>query len=184
MVQRLCEQQPTASTFGILIKDNWEKLRDSLAVETKVPGRRTIGILADANDSLENRWRSIAGKLRQERIETPPSPCPDGTIIDGDPRVGIWLMPDNMTPGELEDFVVQMIPEGDTVWPRSRRYIDDIPSAERKFSEGKTRRAQLHSWMATREEPRQMGLAILAGDLVVHGPLCRRFLGWLKRLFA
>ena len=93
-------------------------------------------------------------------------------------------MPDNTSQGELEDFVVQMIPNCDPVLPLSQRYITGIPTAARKFSEKKELRAQLYAWLAAREDPRQMGTAIRAGDLEVDGALCQEFVAWLTRLFS
>ena len=48
----------------------------------------------------------------------------------------------------------------------------------------KTRRAEVHAWLATREKPRQMGQAITARDLDVDSKLCQRFVAWLRRLFG
>lgn len=53
-------------------------------------------------------------------------------------------MPDNRSPGELEDFVQTMIPGDDPVWPRSKQYIDDIPDTLRKFKPKKKSRAELY----------------------------------------
>lgn len=92
-------------------------------------------------------------------------------------------MPDNETPGELEEFVSRMIPEDDPVWPRSQAYINGIPVSDRRFSSGKTLRAQIHSWLAAREEPRKMGAAIGARDLNVDTPDAGRLVDWLRRLF-
>lgn len=89
-----------------------------------------------------------------------------------------------MSTGELEDFVMQMIPEGDPVWPLATRYIGEIPKADRKFQENKTRRAELYAWLAARENPKQMGSAIGSYDLNVDGIRCKNFLDWLKILFA
>ena len=100
------------------------------------------------------------------------------------PRVGVWLMPDNESPGELEDFVAQMIPDGDPVWPLSQDYIDGIPVSDRKFTAGKTLRAKIHAWLAAREDPRQMGAAIGTYDLDIGGDLCTRFTAWLDMLFG
>ena len=116
-------------------------------------------------------------------IQVPTHPNPDGTIIKGTPRVGIWLMPDNESSGELEDFVKQMIPTGDPVWPLSQRYIDGIPQANRKFADRKKLRAQLYAWLATREDPKKMGSAIGAHDLNMDGILCKKFVVWLMALF-
>ena len=45
-------------------------------------------------------------------------------------------------------------------------------------------RAELHAWLATRENPGLMGAAIGRGDLKTDGPLCAAFLKWLEVLFA
>lgn len=172
--------------FDIEDKGGLDALNQSIGAEIDVPGRQVVGILIDANNNVQARWASITRRLSDEAINAPVKPSPDGTVIDtkGKPRVGIWLMPDNESPGELEDFVAQMLPDDDSVWPLSQRYINDIPEAQRKFPEGKTLRAQLHAWLAAREDPRQMGLAIKARDLEIDGALCQKFIAWLEELFG
>ena len=128
----------------------------------------------------------MAHRLRGEDIEVPRTPERTGTVIDETirtPRIGIWLMPDNQSTGELKDFVAQLIPDDDPVWPRSQRYIECIPECDRKFSKKKTQRARIHAWLATREDPRRMGAAIGAGDLLLDGTLCTEFAEWLRELF-
>ena len=93
-------------------------------------------------------------------------------------------MPNNESSGELEDFVVRMLPDGDQVWLLSRRYIEEIPKAERKFLEKKELRAQLCAWLAAREDPRRMGLAIRAHDLEVDDEFSQKFIAWLAKLFG
>ena len=88
---------------------------------------QTVGIVVDANDNLPSRWQAVAHRLGTAGIETPPTgPASHGTIIEsrpreGRPRVGIWLMPDNGSPGELEDFIADMIPSGDPDLANVRR---------------------------------------------------------------
>lgn len=156
----------------------------SIGTEAMTPGREALGIVVDANDNVCKRWEAVAGRLRGAGIDLPTRLDPAGAVIDGTPRVGIWLMPDNVSTGELEDFVAKMVPSDDTVWPMSKGYIEGIPRQERKFREGKILRAQIHAWLAAREDPRQMGLAIKTEDLDIDGALCKRFAGWLERLFG
>ena len=182
-VVRLYPSQPT-SAFSISDKGGIDQLLGAISLEIKTPSRKAIGILVDANNDLNTRWNDVTNRLRKANIQAPPSPQPTGTIIDGQPRVGIWLMPDNASTGELEDFVMQMIPKGDPVWPLAKRYIEEIPQAYRRFPAVKTRRAELYAWLAARENPRQMGSAIVSHDLKVDGHLCKNFLDWLKALFA
>ena len=162
--------------------------RIAIRDEARVLGRQALGILVDANDSPATRWQSISDRLASLDIQTPGGTSSRRlTIIDatvGMPRIGIWLMPDNQSRGELEDFVAEMIPDNDPVWPLSQDYIGRIPDEHREFAENKATTAEVYAWLATREDPRQMGAAIGARDLDIDGDLCTRFTDWLDRLFS
>ena len=167
-------------------KGGIEVLLRDIGLEILAPGRKAVGILVDANDDLDARWDAVANRLREENIEAPRTPEPTGTLIEGSsriPRVGIWLMPNNTSSGELENFVSEMIPDDDPVWPRSQCYIDGIPEDDREFKKKKIMRAKVHAWLATREDPRLMGAAIGARDLHVNRPLSTTFANWLRQLF-
>lgn len=186
VVLHLCKLDEEMPEFCILDKGGIEKLLEAIGSEVRVHGRKAVGILVDANDDLNARWGAVADRLREEDIAVPNTPEPTGTLINGSnrtPRVGIWLMPDNKSPGELENFVSEMIPAADPIWPRSQCYIDDIPEADRKFKKKKILRAKIYAWLATRENPRQMGAAIGAGGLHTDGTLCKSFADWLRQLF-
>ena len=101
--------------FDILDKKGFPNLEAAIGPEIKAPGRIVVGILADGNDYPDRRWQAIADRLRHAKFEPPPALEPDGTVIEGTPRVGIWLMPDNRLAGELEDFIEQLIPADDRV---------------------------------------------------------------------
>ena len=100
------------------------------------------------------------------------------------PRVGVWLMPDNVSSGELENFIHKLIPEEDAIWPRAKQYIDDIPAEDRKFRDRKEFRAKIHAWLATCESPRQMGAAIGTRDLNSEAQIAKDFYEWLRQLFT
>ncbi len=142
-----------------------------------------MGILLDADDDVQSRWNAVTHALSRVDVTAPRVPDPSGTIIDNRPQIGIWLMPDNVSAGQVEEFFADMIPNDDPVWPRSETYIDEIPVPDRKFASGKVLRAKVHSWLATRAEPRMMGAAIGAGDLNVSAPDAVRLVAWLNRLF-
>ena len=171
--------------FDVVDKGGYDRLRDAIGPELKAPGRRAVGIVVDANDDPGSRWTAVTDLLRGalEEVEIK-NPTPGGMIVQSEPRVGVWLWPDNTSGGEIEEFVARMIPSGDQVWPLSERYIESIPVSQRRFTEKKTGRAKLHAWLATREDPRVMGTAIRAGDLEVNGLLATRFAGWLQELFG
>ena len=186
VVIHLRDKYESVPSFDILDKEGIDRLIPSIYSEVNAPDRTALGILADANDNLSNRWDSIAYQLSRAGIHAPPGPERDGTIIEGRIRVGIWLMPDNQSRGELEDFVVRLIPgspDPDPIWPKARTYIGSIPEEHRKFKSSKELRAQLYAWLATRKEPRQMGLAIRTGDLDANQETAKAFVEWLRGTF-
>ena len=71
------------------------------------------------------------------------------------PRIGVWLMSYNDLEqgGELEDFVVEMVPKGDPILPMAQKYIDSISIDDQPFSPGKRSKAVIHAWLATRSQP-------------------------------
>jgi len=190
VVIHLSERSGLAQNFRIVEKEGKDSLLDAIEVEVDIPGRTILGIMLDANDDLNARWQAVTDRLNRLRQEDhfdlpdlPTQPEPGGTIIDGRLRIGIWLMPDNRSTGELEDFVGSMIPSGDPVWPRAEAFIDGIPPDNRKFAPGKIQRAKVHAWLAARESPRPMGLSIRAGDLDTNASNSTTFVNWLRELF-
>ena len=174
--------------FHIRESEGIDNLLADIDPQVRVEGRRALGILVDANDDLNTRWQAVSDRLAPLGISLPPDPDPAGAIIPAQndmPRVGVWLWPNNRNPGELEDFIISLIPQDDPVWPLSEEYIDNI-FAQRlnKFTPGKKSRAQVHAWLATREDPRRMGQAIEYGDLNATAPTLAAFATWLTRLFT
>ena len=194
MVLQLYLRTHDDTDFIIADKGGVHPLLDSIPGEVKVDGRRALGIVLDADESVSDRWADVASQLEEAGIAgVPDGPEPEGVCIDGSPpiegsaplpRIGIWVMPDNESPGALEDFVSGMVPDDDPVWPLSESYIDGIPEHLRKFTAGKARRAKVYAWAATRAQPGRMGAAIKARDLETDGELATRFPGWLRRLFG
>ena len=186
VLRHLCDRHSSSPNFCIENKGNDIRLLESIVPESRVEDRKALGIMIDANDTLSSRWDALSDRLRRVGIQTPAAPESHGTVIStpDKPKIGIWLMPDNCSPGELEDFIAQMIPTNDPVWPLSTRYVDGIPIRDRKFKEGKVLRARIHAWLAVRAEPRPMGRAITTQDLDIDGDLCQRFTAWITRLFG
>jgi len=148
--------------------------------------REYAGIVVDANGDVDARWASIRNILLSEGYpEAPDSPAPDGTILSapGRARVGAWLMPDNASPGMLEDFAARLIPADDYLWARAAEVVDGIPDEHRRFAAGHRSKAVVHTWLAWQETPGSpMGQAIGQGSLPATAPDALRFVAWLRRL--
>ena len=181
--------------FSILDKKGAPSLISGITEEIDVPDREVLGILVDADNDLNEQWKKIAHELKtatKHPQAIPKHPDPMGTIINNykigkskrELRIGVWLMPDNASPGELEDFAVKMVPDNDPVWPLSKEYIQNIPKQYRKFDCDKTPRAELYAWLATNKDPGRMGSAIKAEDLTLNNQPSETLLKWLSELFG
>ena len=171
-------------TFTVDPKRSVGALIKAIGAEVKAPGRDVIAFQFDANSDPASRWADVVGRLPEEYSA---SRCPlrEGTILtaEGMPRVGIWMMPNNGSPGELEDFVKEMVPSDDAVWPLAEVYIGGLPARERRHSDANPTKAMLHAWLATRRRPGRMASAIEDADLETGGELAQRYVAWLRRLF-
>lgn len=191
VVRHIVEACGLATEVRITEAEGVGKLLDAIPSQASVRGRKVLGVVVDANGDPTARWEALTKRFQESQplqeagITLPQQPRPQG-IVQAErsrcPRIGIWMMPDNIRPGELEDFVKEMIPSHDPVWPSAEGYIDALPQP-RRFQPEKTEKAKVHAWLATRKEPGRMGAAIGAGDLDVNSESCQTFVNWLRKLF-
>ncbi len=150
----------------------------------------TIGIILDADTSLLKRWIEIKKEVKDLGYDLPDTPDAQGTIIESSsyyPRLGIWLMPDNLqSSGMLEDFAKVLIPEQDQLLAEVERVLSEIEAAPRKavYKDIHKAKARIHTWLAWQEDPgTPMGLAITKSYLNHNHELAIRFITWLNTLF-
>ena len=148
-----------------------------------------LGVVIDADDSPDARWQSLRDIFVNAGYpNVPRRPDPDGTILESPtgtslPRAGVWIMPDNKTPGILEDFLRFLIPnQPNPLFAHAERSVATVP--ERRFSENDTPKALIHTWLAWQDEPgKPYGTAITARFLDSRLPEAQALAGWLGRLF-
>ena len=174
--------------FEIKVKGGFDNLRSTLRVELRASDLRHLGVIVDADTSIDSRWQSIQNVLRGAGYGgVPELPDPTGTVIrdDGRPAVGIWLMPDNRMGGTLEIFASQLIPAGDQLWPRARACVGSLKAEERLFKPADVPKAEIHTWLAWQQEPGlRMGTAIAAKFLDPAAVEAEVFVRWIQRLLA
>ena len=177
------EEQP----FEIKQTGGISNLLETLVPQMRVRNRKALGVIVDADDYPERRLQSIMGRLETLQLPVPDTLNECGTIIDVPdvlPKLGVWIMPDNCSSGDLEAFIQGLIPPQDVIWPRAEQYVDSIPESERPFKSTKELHAKIHAWLAVRKVPRKMGAAIGAGDLNKESPQAKKLVEWLQNLFA
>lgn len=66
-----------------------------------------VGLIVDRDDTANDNWPAVSAILRRLGVDTRDGPSAAGAIADG--RHGIWMWPDNVGHGDLEDFVAGII---------------------------------------------------------------------------
>ena len=148
------------------------------------PSRKILGIMVDADKNCNKRWKEIIDILSEKGVSTPEIPARSGTIIPPEndlPKIGIWIMPDNRSKGELEDFVLKMIPEDDEVMTLAQKFIEEIPEDWQEFAHKRTK-AELFAWLANARKPGRIGASIGADKFNIDSSNSNVFVEWLKQL--
>lgn len=154
------------------------------------PSLSNIGIILDANDvGAKNRWESLKSllidKLEESALETIQNYGTGKVILDGNLTIGIWIMPDNQNAGYLEHFLAKLIPASDKTWNFAQETIATLKlSGFQAFSDAKTQKALLHTWLAWQKEPgRPFGQAAELGYFDIASPVLDDFEAWFKATF-
>ncbi len=188
VILALCGLYDVPETFNIKDSGGIKTLLKSIPVHLKESELKALGIVLDADKSIENRWTSICAKLKQVGYsELPKEPDEKGTIIrhEGMPDIGIWIMPNNKLSGMLEDFISYLIPDGDPLEVKASSALTEIEAEKlNKYLSTHHQKAFIHTWLAWQETPGQpMGLAITAHALEHDKEIVKVFIAWLNNLF-
>ena len=168
-----------------------DELLESIPVRLKASKELgdTVGVVIDADTDLDSRWQSIRDRFIQAGYQDMPTiPNQEGTILESPygtylPRAGIWIMPDNRTPGILEDFLHFLIPQQpNALFDHVIASVDAILNP--RFTQNDKPKAFIHTWLAWQSEPGMpYGTAIKARFLDPDVPQVNVLVSWLERLF-
>ena len=190
VMKHICTNRGIPHLDEVKQHGNDKELLKAIPVQIKLSEEEgdVVGIVIDADTNLSARWQSVRDRLVEVGYPyVPVAPDPNGTILnppDGSflPRAGVWIMPDNKTPGILEDFLDFLIPQSDALRAHARCNVDSLP--EQPFSDNDRPKALIHTWLAWQKDPgRPYGTAISARFLDPCLPKANALASWLERLF-
>lgn len=188
VVMALCAAHNVPETFGIYqCSSDVGVLKRLNALISRPNPPQTIGVMLDADLSLDSRWDSIRGKLRHYSYTFPNTPNINGTIV-GDlsdrSKLGFWLMPNNQESGMLEDFCAELAEPSSLAFSREcveAAYTRNITT----FKDVHRSKAIIHTYLAWQDEPGYpLGKSITKQSLRPHTSIAINFTDWLKNLFA
>ena len=165
--------------------EGYAELLETMPVSAKT--HHKLGVLIDADCDLKQRWSSIKDRLHNVGVNVPAVPPATGLVTAGiseDKKIGVWLMPNNVDSGMLEDFLAQLVPPGDSRWHHAENATTEAKSLGAPFEHGHFAKARIHTWLAWQKEPGQpFGTALTAAYFRHDSEVAMAFVNWFKRLF-
>ncbi|MEI7668595.1 MAG: DUF3226 domain-containing protein [Pseudomonadota bacterium] len=150
-----------------------------------------LGVIVDADDSLNEQWNKIRAILLNKELGNVPVEFPKtGLIIDNTQedrkRVGIWIMPNNNLNGNLETFAKTMLPDDKGLFNYAQEVVTEAKTKGADYKKQYTEKAEIYTWLAWQEEPAQsIGRAITKSLLEPkNSQYANDFIKWYKDLFC
>lgn len=160
--------------------------RDYVRAALAPKGLRTLGLIVDANSSCAGRYQSIRRQFSEHFSEMPDQLPRDGFVVENEEgiRFGAWIMPDNHSPGAVEDFLIGLIPQGGKVlMERTVRHVESL-NAIAPFRRPHVHKARLYSWLALQDPPTLDPLkALYTGALDAEHVNATKFVDWFIDLY-
>ena len=148
---------------------------------------KSIGFVLDANGAATDRWSAVRSRLDGFELELPKEIPVDGFVGDAlevQARVGVWLMPDNRRTGAIEEFLMDLVGDGDALLQHAKASTEEALNCGADFANAKLQKAVLHAWLAWQRRPGlPYGLAITAHYLRHDSPTALAFVNWFRRVF-
>lgn len=169
--------------------DGLEDLLEPGAIDAQLnaSGTQAVGVLVDADTVPGSRWTRIRSLLEKRYSGLPETLPAEGLVHEtpGSPRIGVWIMPDNVSPGMLETMLLRL---RHAASDDLKAHVQD--SMQRACNLGAPLRpahydkGELHTWLAWQEPPGlQIHMAVKARLLQPMGQIVAPFVGWFRRLF-
>jgi hypothetical protein len=186
VVWALCNKFNLRQTFDVIDCEGVDNLTEQIPLRFKQSAIETLGIIIDADTTINNRWISIKGILTTQGFNVPNAIPSTGLVLKaGSLKVGVWIMPNNKLDGTLEDFISFLVPKDDKLLPIVHSTLDDIEKKQlNKYAPAQRSKAVIHSWLSWQEDPgTPLGLSITKKYLTTDEATCSRLMKWMDELF-
>lgn len=148
---------------------------------------RSVAFVLDADQEASNRWSDVCNRIADIGLSTPSQIPSDGYVDTSTTyrtRVGVWLMPDNRSPGALEAFLKELVNSNDPLLQVAEQSTRKAKEAGALFPDHKQDKAIVRSWLAWQEEPGlPYGRAVSKHYFLHDTTLAGTFVAWFKRVF-
>jgi hypothetical protein len=168
--------------------DGYDEALDMFTTYLKERDMLSVGLLLDADGDAAARWQAVEGRLKKyDSTLGVPKEKDAGVVLkpSGGPRLGIWLMPDNLSSGMLETFLADLRPPNDALNALASASVERAKELGARFKETHRDKAVLHTWLAWEDEPgKSLGHAIKHGCLSQEPPGFVALMDWFCDTFS
>jgi hypothetical protein len=169
-------------------KDGIDNILEAGFIETtlKASGVTAVGIIVDANGDPLFRWRQLRARIAASYPEFPAELPVAGAIhaVAGKPRIGVWVMPDNVRAGMLETLLLALRIGDQVLHDHAKDATSQAKILGAPFRDSHREKAELHAWLAWQDPPgRQLHDAVRARKLPPAPQVTDPFVGWFRQLF-
>lgn len=191
----LCRKSNIDVSFEIISENSIEQLKQAIPIHLKSTNiYHKLWIIADADNNADNVWKAIKNLLLKSGKYTfdfnMPLPAVGAVIAPNDPEditVGIWIMPNNSDIGMLEDFMLNIIPQDDSLIKNAKQIIATLDAERDKhtnlFRPTHKSKACIHTWLAWHHKPGEsLTVAVEKRFFDTDSQLCKDFTNWLRQL--
>jgi hypothetical protein len=167
-------------------------LKDSfISTRFKGSGLQALGIIVDAdglNDSHPSRVPELLNRCMKIIPEFEWTLSSEGIIATDQfgKRLGVWVMPDNLNPGMLENLLLTLPPNNQLGLVEQARSaaLNAKTCHDAPYALVHEQKAVIHTWLAWQNPPgRQLHQAIQENLLQPHSQVADAFVDWFRRLF-
>lgn len=159
-------------------------------IDKQAASNRVLGIVVDADAAISGRWQRNSQILTDSKKYNVPEVLPEEGLVlypidADDPKIGVWVMPDNRLNGMLEDFLAMLAVNDKELLDEVDVTLERIESKElNKYKAVHKAKARIHTFLAWQEEPgASMGNAIAKSYLKADSDQAVLFVNWLRDLF-
>lgn len=160
---------------------------DYIPTKLKESGLRILGVMLDADTQPSNRYNRIRKQCLGIFPDMPSEIPASGLIVENAAavRLGVWIMPDNISEGSIEVFLRYLVPnQSEHVWDHATKSVAKAKEIGASCKDCHVDKAHLFTWLAWQDEPGQYpGTALTRKILDPHSPSAATFIAWFRRLY-
>lgn len=158
-----------------------------LTAHIKTAGVDVVGVMLDADVNPKGRYTRIRDLCVGLFPSMPKNMPATGLIVENasNQRLGAWIMPDNVSEGDLETFLKHLVPEDSKpVWDHGVESLAKAKEIGAPCRECHDPKATLFTWLAWQDPPGQKaGHALTRRILNPRAASAIPFVNWFRELY-